>query len=97
MASTEFEGGSAAKHSKVANPEPTMEEAEILEMASDMRQLLDNRLFQKLIVDAYINKSALSVGTSFTGSKSDLELLSAVTHLTNHINTVIDDGLKARG
>ncbi len=102
MASVTFKGGytaqvGSAKHSRVNNPEPTEDEAEVVEMGAQMKQLLENHLFKKLIVDEYINKQALFVGTSFSGSKSDLEMLSAITHLANHINAVITDGELARG
>ncbi len=81
------------RHSNAAKPrETTVDESEAIELAKAMKELLDNKNFQKVIIDGYINKVALDIGTSFTGDKSDIEVLSAITHLTNHINSVLTDG-----
>jgi len=51
-------------------------------------ELHKSRAFQKVIVDLYLKKTALSIGSTFTGSSDDIDALKAVTHLNNFMTSL---------
>ena len=86
--------GSAKAQSKrndeaVDKEEESAEIAEFKELCIDARSLMDNRLFQKVILDGYIRDTALDIGTSFDGSDTDIDALRAITQLQNYLNSLV--------
>ena len=70
------------------NLDPTAEELELLEeqkLQEDLDFLLRNPQFKRVILDRYINQTALVVGANFTGSEQEAEALKAVSHLNMFI------------
>ncbi len=70
------------------NQELDAEELELLEeqkLQGDLDFLLKNPQFQRVILDRYINQTALVLGSNFTGSDGEVEALKAVSHLNMFI------------
>jgi hypothetical protein len=63
-----------------------------LKLSNDIKDLMENETFKRVIMDLYINDTALVIGSSFTGSESDMEALKAVTHLRSFLyRNMIED------
>ena len=54
-------------------------------LATDIKYLMKNPQFQRVIIDRYIKDTSFDVGVSFTGSKEDIDRLTSVTKLSNFL------------
>ena len=54
-------------------------------LADDIKYLMSNPQFKRVILGKYINDTALNVGIAFTGSKEDIDKLTSVTNLTDFL------------
>jgi len=54
-------------------------------LANDIKWLMSNDQFKRVILDRYIKETAFEVGVAFTGSKDDLDKLTSVTNITNFL------------
>ncbi len=54
-------------------------------LADDIKWLMSNDQFKRVILDKYIKDTAFEVGVAFTGSKDDLDKLTSVTNITNFL------------
>ena len=68
--------------------ELTPDEIEYKELQQLATELLKNNAFQKVIVDLYVKKTAIGIGSTFTGSADDIDALKAVTHLNNFMTSL---------
>ena len=66
-------------------PEELAEIAVADRLAADIKYLMSNDQFKRVIIGKYINDTALNVGVSFTGSKEDIDKLTSVTNLTDFL------------
>ena len=54
-------------------------------LADDIKWLMSNDQFKRVILDRYIKDTAFEVGVAFTGSKDDLDKLTSTTNITNFL------------
>jgi hypothetical protein len=72
-----------------------MEEAERRELeyqkrlSDDIKILMNNESFQRAILEGYIRDTSVSVGSSFSGSESEIESLKAISHLKAYLENSI--------
>ena len=67
------------------SPEELAEIAVADRLAADIKYLMSNDQFKRVIIGKYINDTALNVGVAFTGSKEDIDKLTSVTNLTDFL------------
>ena len=67
------------------SPEELAEIAVADRLAADIKYLMSNDQFKRVIIGRYINDTALDVGVAFTGSKEDIDKLTSVTNLTDFL------------
>jgi len=67
------------------SPEELAEIAVADRLAADIKYLMSNDQFKRVIIGKYINDTALDVGVAFTGSKEDIDKLTSVTNLTDFL------------
>ena len=53
--------------------------------SADIKWLMGNDQFKRVILDRYIKGTAFDVGVAFTGSDDDIARLTSVTNLTNFL------------
>jgi len=46
-----------------------------------IKLLLQDRLFQEVIINGYINDTAVTVGSNFSGTDDEISTLKAISHL----------------
>jgi len=55
------------------------------QMKRDIEYLMEDKVFQRVILNGYIVKTAIVIGSHFTGSDSEVKALSAVSHLQSFL------------
>lgn len=56
-----------------------------LQMANDIKWLMSNDQFKRVIVNAYVNETALNVGIAYSGSDGDVTALKSITHISDFL------------
>ena len=70
----------------------TVEDQEVLDFSKAVKRLMDNKDFQKVILDDFIDRQVLALGKDFDGLESELDALKAVTFLNRYLHTKLEDG-----
>jgi len=70
----------------------TTAEEKVLDKAKKVERLYNNKDFQDVILEDYINTQVLALGLNFDATESDLDSLKAITHLSRYLETIKSDG-----
>ncbi len=70
----------------------TEEEQEQVDFSRKVTRLADNKDFQDVILESYINGQALTLGTDFDGLDDEVDTLKAISHLKRWLRTSADNG-----
>lgn len=69
----------------------TVDEQDVVDLGKAVSRLYENKDFQKVIEELYIDEQALTIGRSFEGSEDQLDTLKAVSHLRSWLDQRIED------
>ena len=58
-------------------------------LSDDIKVLMNNEAFQRVILESYIRDTSIRVGSSFSGSNEDIETLKAISHLKAYLENSI--------
>ena len=58
-------------------------------LSDDIKVLMNNEAFQRVILESYIRDTAFRVGSMFSGSDEDIESLKAISHLKRYLENSI--------
>ena len=61
-------------------------------LSNDIRVLMADETFRRVILDGYIGGIALSVGSAFVGSVEQVEELKAISHLKRYLEVNLIEG-----
>jgi len=56
-------------------------------LAADIKWLMSNDQFKRVILDRYINQTSLTIGSNFSGQQAEIEALKAVSGLNYFLET----------
>jgi len=56
-----------------------------VQLSNDIKMLMADETFRRVILDGYINDNALSIGSAFVGSVEQVEGLKAISHLKRYL------------
>lgn len=70
----------------------TLEEQKIVDLGRAIERLREEKDFQMVIEEAYINDQALSIGRDFYATEDQLDTLKAVSALRSWLQTNVEDG-----
>ncbi len=66
-------------------------EVDVIDTGKATQRLIDNKDFQKVILDGFMDDMALEIGKSFYGSSEQIDTLKSITLLSNYLTQKIDD------
>ena len=55
------------------------------QLKRDIEYLMNDKVFQRVIMGQYISKTAFVIGSHFTGSESEVKALGAISHLQSFL------------
>ncbi len=71
----------------------TVDQVDIVDTAKAVKRLYDNKDFQKVILEGYIESQVISLGTNFDGLDEELDMLKAITHLKRYLDAKVSDAI----
>ncbi len=71
----------------------TVDEQEIVDEAKLVKKLMDDKVFQKVILEGYMEGQAISLGTNFDGLEEELDTLKAITNLKRYLDSRVENGI----
>ncbi len=64
-----------------------LSEDDIISKANRLKDLMETDDFKELILNDYIHQTSVEVGTNYTGDRSDVESLLAITHFKQYLDS----------